>query len=187
MNEIEIWKDIPGFEGHYQASSLGRVRSLDKLVKYKRKFPTMMQHKYGKILKQSKGYGADYVFVTLQKFGKAKPENVHRIIGLTFIPNPENKKYINHKNGIKSDNRKDNLEWVTAKENIAHAFSTGLIKPAKGKDSKLYNKGKRIIDTNTDIVYGSIAQASRDTKIHVMSISGAINGHRKKHNNFKIL
>lgn len=112
--EPEIWKDIPGFEGFYKVSTLGRIQSAKR--------PSTK----GKILKQgitTKGYNK----VTLCTNGVTLSRETHRFVGLTFIPNPENKPCINHINGIKTDNSVENLEWCTQQENVQHAFRTGLM------------------------------------------------------------
>jgi len=69
--------------------------------------------------------------------GFQKNETIHRLVALTFIPNPENKPFVNHKDGDKTNNHVSNLEWVTASENIRHAFDTGLIKIPRNEDNKL--------------------------------------------------
>jgi hypothetical protein len=104
-----MWKPIPGIDGKYSVSDTGLV----------------MSDKKGLILKQrvnSKGY-MDVVF---HINGKAIYQRVHRLVLIAFIPNPENKPQVNHKNGIKTDNCLENLEWATPKENVNHAIRTGL-------------------------------------------------------------
>jgi hypothetical protein len=115
----EIWKDIIGYEGLYQVSNLGRVKSLDRITPHPAKF------KKGQIMKQGDGHHG-YKLSTLCKNGRSKTYRVNRLVASHFIPNPENKPEVNHKNGIKSDNSVNNLEWSTSKENIDHAHRTGL-------------------------------------------------------------
>lgn len=111
-----IWKDIKQYEGYYQISNCGKVKSL------KRKF------KNQRILKPGIPKNG-YLFVCLCKNSNYSRFNIHRLVLETFVPNPENKPYCNHKDGNKHNNHIDNLEWVTNKENIQHAWRTGLIKP----------------------------------------------------------
>jgi NUMOD4 motif/HNH endonuclease len=119
----EIWKDIEGFPG-YQISSLCRVRSVDRLVDNKHGRIYMVK---GKVLKQSI-LGRGYLCVKLRIDGKSFTGCIHKLIAKAFIPNPEAKPNINHINGIKTDNRIENLEWCTHSENMEHAFRTGLNK-----------------------------------------------------------
>lgn len=113
----EVWKDIPGMRKKYQASTLGRFRSKDRVAKIKGHLVK------GRLLRQSKRKSG-YLLISI--LGKTR--NSHRLIAQTFIPNPENKKYINHKNGVKDDNRINNLEWCTNSENVRHAIKMGLWK-----------------------------------------------------------
>jgi hypothetical protein len=116
---MEIWKDIKDYEGLYQVSNLGKVKSL----------------KFGKekILKPGKSKKG-YLAVVLCDNTIRKTFKVHRLIALTFIDNLHNKPQINHINGIKLDNRVDNLEWCTNGENGKHAFDNGLRIPQKGEN-----------------------------------------------------
>jgi hypothetical protein len=112
--DLEEWKDIEGFEGLYQISSLGRVQSLERKCPGGNNIRTVP----AKIL--SMGNSRGYNLVHLAKNGKMYPFRVHCLVAKHFIPNPENKPLINHKNLDKKDNRQSNLEWTTPSENTNH-------------------------------------------------------------------
>lgn len=123
----EIWKDITGYEGYYQVSNYGFIKSLER----KDRLGRVVKEKIRKSCKNNPGY----LFVPLSKEGKAKNGSIHRLVAQAFIPNPENKPEVNHKNGIKTDNRVQNLEWSTPKENIEHSYLLGLQSSKKGEKS----------------------------------------------------
>jgi hypothetical protein len=132
----EEWRPIPGFEGWYEASSLSRIRSVDRLI---RKSDGTTSLYRGKVMSLKTGK-MGYVRILFVKQGERFYEPAHRMIALAFIPNPYNKPFINHKNGIKDDNRIENLEWCTLSENVKHAYATGLFihpKPMKGRSGKM--------------------------------------------------
>lgn len=122
----EIWKDIEGYEDLYQVSNLGNVRSLDREVFNGKVYYTKLGKKL-KFFSDKNGYFC----LHLAKNNKQSTKKVHRLVAQTFIVNPNNKPEVNHKNGIKNDNRVENLEWVTGSENIQHAYRTGLMSSEK--------------------------------------------------------
>lgn len=120
---MEIWKDVKGLEGFYQVSNIGNVRSVKRYVNH---------YLGGKSLKKSvvlkKRINAwGYYSVILKKNSKTKNCVCHKLVAESFIINENNKPIINHKNGIKTDNRVENLEWCTYSENTKHAFDNNLI------------------------------------------------------------
>lgn len=115
----EIWRPIKGYEGYYEASNMGNIRSVDRIIlSTANKLHTEhKQFRKGRLLKQGIGRKG-YKLIVLQKDGKKHTMYTHRIIAATFIENLENKPCIDHINGIHIDNRAENLRWCTQKENI---------------------------------------------------------------------
>ena len=121
----EIWKDVVGYEGLYQVSNYGRVKSLPKIHKTTKNYNKLGYITKEKILRQRKTQRG-YFIVTLYKDQKGKSLYVHRLVANMFILNKDNKPCINHKNGDKKDNKVTNLEWCTYSENMIHAYATSL-------------------------------------------------------------
>jgi len=129
----EIFKPVVGFEGKYEVSNLGRVKSLKRSVT-----DSMGRIKsFDESFKLPTLASTGYLIVSLRDKSKRKSDSIHRLVALAFIPNPENKPEVNHINGDKKDNRVDNLEWVTRSENFLHAYRTGLNKGRGGVGNKL--------------------------------------------------
>ena len=110
---MEIWKPVKDYEGLYEISNLGRIRSCDRIVS----FGKQKRLSKGKILIQNTA-GSNYNHIKLSKNNIVKRKYIHRLVCEAFIPNTENKPEINHINENKRDNRVENLEWVTKKENM---------------------------------------------------------------------
>lgn len=116
----EIWKDILGYEGQYQISNLGIVKSLTRK-------DTLNHIRYSQIM-SPKLDDKGYYQITLCQNGKHRMFSLHRLLGNHFMPNPNNLPCINHKDGNPKNNSLDNLEWCTYSENTIHAYKTGLMK-----------------------------------------------------------
>lgn len=146
---IEIWKGVAGLEDRYEVSTLGRVRSLPKETKF-----GIRTKKYkGCILKlcyDSHGY----LRVTLNLgHNKKRGFAVHRLVAYAFLPEIEGKTVVNHKNGIRDDNRVQNLEWCTTSENNLHAYNVlGRIGPSAGKYGKDNPKTKIVLQIKDGII-----------------------------------
>lgn len=149
----ERWKDIPGYEGFYQVSDLGRVR----------------RTKSGRVLKPHyNGHG--YIQALLSKRGERKHKAVHRLVASAFIPNPEGKPQINHKNGVKSDNTVSNLEWCTASENLTHRHRVLGLPGCRSK---------KVVCLETGVVYPSAKAAAEAIGVNRTAVAQCCLGTQK--------
>lgn len=161
----EEWMPVKGYEGMYEVSNIGRIRSLDRSVVSKIGVKKRVK---GLVLKQANVRG--YLGVSLAKDGVRKMTKVHRIVAEAFIPNPENKPQVNHKDGNKENNRVENLEWATALENQMHAIRTGL----------KTGEGRFVSVTRSDgAVFSSLKSAAEATGCTIQDVCNVCRGWHK--------
>lgn len=152
----EIWKDIGGYEGLYEVSNLGRIKSL--------------HFKESKILKNLEDRDG-YLQLNLTKNNKQKLHKIHRLVVIQFIENPLNKPEVNHKNGIKTDNRVENLEWVNHSENMKHGYRKGFINNTGEKNgSHKLNKRQAFFIRNSEIRNCKLAKMFNVSEVTISNI-----------------
>lgn len=163
----EEWRAVKGFEGAYEISNIGNLRSIDR-VSFGKKY-------FGKMINNAQER-CGYLVNILSYEGKRKTVRRHRLVAEAFIPNPDEKPEVNHINGNKTDNRVENLEWATHRENTAHAWLTGLTKiPPAEKPKKViqFYEGQQIAE------YMSIDIAANINGISAADICKCCKGKRK--------
>ena len=170
MKGNEIWKDIPGYEGAYQISNYGRVKSLQRTLPHKLHGIWHIKERILKVNHTGPGKNK-YAGVMLHNgHGNMTSMKIHRLVAEAFIPNPEGKPQVNHKDGNTLNNHMDNLEWVTGLENVTHAWQNGLCK------SIVHAKQHAVMNLDTGEMFNSIAEAERSFGKSVGAISHALNG-----------
>ena len=176
------WKPLVNYENSYEISNFGEIRGIDR-ISGKRKGVVK-----GKLLKQSLNH-KNYLEVRLYKNSKSMTKVVHRLVALSFIPNPLNLPQVNHIDGNKSNNRVENLEWVSNSQNQLHAYKIGL-QPSRAGEK---NNNASITDvevTNYKLLYNSgmsVIEISKNTDIPLSKIRAIIYGTSWKSNKTKIL
>lgn len=178
----EEWKDIPDFEGLYKISSFGRIKALDRTV-YVRSGRVSAYYKAvsGAIKKATKDRQG-YLSISLYKENIRYPKLVHRLVGVSFIENPNNLPEVNHKKGNKTDNRVLELEWMTTSDNQKHSFrelKRKIVVPPCLKGVNNFRSKKVLCKTNGK-EYGSIGEAARELGLFIPHVSAVCNGKYKQ-------
>ena len=181
--EHEEWRAVEGFEGIYEISNFGRLRSLDREAHFFRYDRDCSLHIKGQFLKTHKDEDG-YERINLQTDNrKSKRFGVHRLVACAFISNPENKPTVNHIDGNKQNNHVSNLEWATHQEQSDHAASTGL------RTQNTYSNRKRVKEVlsmkvrciETGAVYDSMIEAERQLGLWYGAVSESCNKGRSIH------
>ena len=154
-----VWKDVSGFEGYYQVSNFGDVKRMKSNRRSKKGF--ILKHRLD-------NHG--YVEYKLSKNNQYFFRKAHRLVAQAFIPNPDNLYTVNHKNGIKTDNRVENLEWMSLKDNALHSLYV-LRNIDKIKEKR---PGRAVICVETGEIFDSITNAAEHTTHHQGNISRAL-------------
>jgi hypothetical protein len=174
MNKLEIWKDISGYEGLYQVSNMGRVKSLTRKVRNRSGYRTVPS----RILK-NKPSKHGYYFVGLSKKNISRTKSVHVLVAKAFLSNPMKKRTVNHKFGDRTDNRSEMLEWMTYSENNKHSYDILNRKP-NSKAINQFTKFGHFIKK-----WDSISDVKRELNINISNISQACRKLRKTAGGFK--
>ena len=172
----EIWKDIIGFEGNYQISNFGRVKSCDRFIPHKRHGTWHIKERLLKPHLDGPS-NSQYLSVMLHRGnGKMDCKRIHRLVAETFIPNIYNLPQVNHIDGNKKNNTVSNLEWVSELENTAHAWRNGLC------ENIVKAKQRPVVNLDTGEHFASVADAERSFGKSFGAISHALNGkHERAH------
>jgi hypothetical protein len=175
MEQVEeIWKDVVGYEGLYQVSNLGAIKSISYKGKSKIRLMAIMVNAHG------------YNKASFSKEKCIKNVVIHRLVAEAFIPNNDNKPTVNHKDGNKLNNHVSNLEWATYLENNIHALSSGLRKPSdKQKQSAKDTFSKKVINIVTGEIFDSITIAGKMNNIKNKTLSCYLTGQSPNKTNLR--
>lgn len=172
VDNEETWKDVPGYEGIYQASTFGRIKALPKArVMHMKDGTERVSHHKGRILRQKKCRDGYFAVTLTNASGVCRMERVSRVVARTFLTKPSGKDIVHHKDENIENNRSDNLEWVTTKENL---YASNVF----GKLAGMYGRPVAQYDPNGNLIakYPSAQEASRVTGIDVRNISARARG-----------
>lgn len=184
----EEWRDIKNYEGYYQVSNLGRVRSLDREVEvHLSDGTTYFRKSKGRILKLGNNTNTGYLSVGFSVNGHQKTRDVHRLVAETFLPKENGKDYVDHINFNKHDNRVKNLRWVTQLENVSHSINEGRVDLEEKRkilnDPKVREKNlnaiRHPVQRSDGKIYESVTAAAKDTGCDRRGITLVLSGQNK--------
>lgn len=164
--EMEEWRDVQGTNGQYKVSSLGRVSSVRRGT--------------SRILKPSQD-GCGYKQLIIYVGDARTPVKVHRLVAEAFIDNPNGKRCVNHINGVKTDNRVENLEWCTSSENTKHAWATGLTAVTQGRlenAQAVHESNKKRVIRDDGVMFESVKDAAKSVGVKASCVSRVCKGQR---------
>ncbi len=181
---IEEFRYIKGYDEIYSVSNFGRIFSHERNVSQINSFGGITKRIYGGYLLKPKNIkSTGYQSVCLTKNKKESTILLHRLVAMAFIPNPESKPEVNHKNGIKTDNQVENLEWNTKKENVRHAYENGLSKSG-GEHIQSIQIFQYSIDRQFIKEWGSAGEIKRKTGMTIGCICSCARGERPSAHGF---
>lgn len=146
-NSKEIWRDVVGYEGLYQVSNLGRVKSLERYVKNSKNGFSLKRERLLTLTKDNKGYFR----AKLSKDGTSKPYRVHRLVAVAFIPNKSNLLEVDHIDANRTNNSVSNLRWVNHRQNINNPNGCGF--------GERHYRARKIINLDTKQIFSTIEEA----------------------------
>lgn len=147
---MEFWKDIEGYEGLYQVSNKGRIKSLKRIID-----TTKYKKIVGESIKKQFLGTNGYMMTVLSKNGRKSPKMIHRLVANAFIPNPQNLPQVNHKDENKLNNNADNLEWCSRKYNCQYGTRNKRVGDKQSKTVYMYDLSNNLLDTFTSTVEAS--------------------------------
>ena len=171
---MEIWKDVKGYEGLYQVSDKGRVKSEDRWVNNK----GTLEFRKGRILKENDNRG--YKLVCLSNGGKTFKAKVHRLVAEAFVPNPDNKPEVDHISGDKGDNRACNLRWCSKAENMKNPHTVKKLSDNHSKPVYM------VCADGTVMVFKSLVECSEQTSITRDTLYRSLSGKELTNYDFKM-
>jgi len=176
--EVEIWKPVGGFENYYECSSFGRTKRLSVVRPMISKGGGITERYYAEKILSPQSHINKYMFLNLSKDGKVYYFSVSRLIACHFVSNPENKEQVNHIDGDVTNNRADNLEWVSPSENIQHSYDVLNRPVVRSGESRMGNKSKQSkpvlqYSSTGELLkeYASAGEAARSLSISQSQIS----------------